>query len=189
MIFEDYCVRLIGLGEICEKLNRNVERFPPPVPNRKDENGLPHTWSKSVINAILRNPKYTGFNVWGRNDKRKGHPQIRPRDQWVWSAEPTHEPIVSRELFDQVEEGAQTNARASKAGMPRSADKAQRPKAQRLYPLRARVPLRHVWAPHGGLASARHELVSLPVRVSARPGGGYLDRPPEGSQRQGGQAA
>jgi hypothetical protein len=57
----------------------------------------------------------------------------------VWSAEPTHEPIVSRELFDQVEERAQTNARASKAGMPREAHKAQRPKAKRLYPLRGRV--------------------------------------------------
>lgn len=51
------------LGEICQKLNRNPERFPPPIPNRKDENGLPRTWSRSVINAILRNPKYTGFNV------------------------------------------------------------------------------------------------------------------------------
>jgi site-specific DNA recombinase len=139
MIFEDYCVRLIGLGEICDKLNRNPERFPPPIPNRKDENDLPHTWSKSVINAILRNPKYTGYNVWGRNDKRKGHPQIRPRGQWVWSASPTHEPIVSRELFDQVEARAQTNARAAKAGMPRAAHKARRPKAQRLYPLRGRV--------------------------------------------------
>jgi site-specific DNA recombinase len=78
MIFEDYCVRKIGLGAICDKLNRNTDRYPPPIPNRKDENGLPHTWSRSVINAILRNPKYTGFNVWGRNDKRKGRPQIRP---------------------------------------------------------------------------------------------------------------
>ncbi|MGH2903257.1 MAG: recombinase family protein [Solirubrobacteraceae bacterium] len=139
MIFEDYCVRLLGLGEICEKLNRNPERFPPPIPNRKDENGLPRTWSRSVINAILRNPKYTGFNVWGRNDKRPGRPQIRPRAEWVWSTQPTHEPLVSRELFEMVEERAQRNASAMKAGMPRAAHKDVKPQARRLYPLRGRV--------------------------------------------------
>jgi site-specific DNA recombinase len=138
MIFEDYCVRKIGLGAICDKLNRNIEKYPPPVPNRKDENGLPHAWSRSVINAILRNPKYTGFNVWGRNDKRKGHPQIRPRDQWVWSATPTQEPIVSRELFDMVEERARRNTRAMKAGMPRE-QRARKTLTGRLYPLRGRV--------------------------------------------------
>jgi site-specific DNA recombinase len=138
MIFEDYCVRLIGLGEICDKLNRNPDLYPPPIPNRKDENGLPHTWSRSVINAMLRNPKYTGFNVWGRNDKRPGHPQIRPREEWVWSATPTHEPIVSKELFDIVEERAQRNTIAMKAGMPREA-RTHKTQKGRLYPLRGRV--------------------------------------------------
>ncbi len=138
MIFEDYCIRLIGLGSIREKLNRNPDLYPPPIPNRKDENGLPHTWSKSVINAILRNPKYTGFNVWGRHDKRPGHPLIRPRSEWVWSAEPTHEPIVSRELFDMVEEQAQKNTNAMKAGMPRTA-RTQKTLPGRFYPLRRRL--------------------------------------------------
>ncbi|MGH2904715.1 MAG: recombinase family protein, partial [Solirubrobacteraceae bacterium] len=139
MIFEDYCVRLLGLGEICDKLNRNPELYPPPIPNRKDENDLPHTWSRSVLNALLRNPKYTGFNVWGRNDKRPGHPQIRPREEWVWSPTPTHAPIISRELFDMVEERAQRNASRMKAGRPRAAHKRPKPQARRLYPLRGRV--------------------------------------------------
>jgi DNA invertase Pin-like site-specific DNA recombinase len=139
MIFEDYCVRVLGLGEICDRLNRDPERFPPPVPNRKDENGLRHTWSRSVIAAMLRNPKYTGYNVWGRNDKRPGHPQIRPREEWVWSPIPTHEPIVARELFDMVEERAARNHNAMKAGMPRAQVGPPKTRVGRLYPLRGRV--------------------------------------------------
>ena len=34
----------------------------------------------------LRNPQYTGYNIWNRHDKRQGRPLIRQRDQWVWSA-------------------------------------------------------------------------------------------------------
>jgi site-specific DNA recombinase len=139
MIFEDYCIRELGLGEICDKLNSNVEKYPAPVPNRKDATDLLHTWSRSVLYALLRNPKYTGYNVWGRNDKRPGRQQIRPRDEWVWSTAPTHEPIVSRELFDLVEDRAQRNSRAMAAGMPRQGHKNVKPQARRLYPLRGRV--------------------------------------------------
>lgn len=72
MIFEDYCLRGVGLGEICDKLNRDLDRYPPPKRSRKDEMPLRQTWSRSQIQAMLRNPKYTGYNVWGRHDKRRG---------------------------------------------------------------------------------------------------------------------
>jgi DNA invertase Pin-like site-specific DNA recombinase len=65
MILEDYCLRGMGLSEICDKLNRDLERYPPPKRNRKDEMPLRQTWSRSQIQAMLRNPKYTGYNVWG----------------------------------------------------------------------------------------------------------------------------
>jgi site-specific DNA recombinase len=139
MIFEDYCLRQLGIGAICEKLNRNLDRYPPPIPNRKDDNGLAPTWSRSVIRAMLRNPKYTGFNVWGRNDKRPGRQQIRPRNEWTWSAEPTHEAIVSRELFEMVEERAAINDKRKQAGMPRAHTGSPTPRVGRLYPLRGRV--------------------------------------------------
>jgi hypothetical protein len=64
---------------------------------------------------MLRNPKYTGYNVWNRHDKRTGRQTIRPRDQWIWSATPVHYAIVPKELFDKVEERAQKNEAASKA--------------------------------------------------------------------------
>lgn len=139
VIFEDYCTRLLGLGAICDKLNGNPERFLPPIPNRKDENGLAHTWSRGVVQAILRNPKYTGYNVWNRHDRRRGHPLIRPREEWVWSAEPTHPVIVPRELFDMVEERALRNGNAAKAGLPRQRRKGTPTTARRIYPLRGRV--------------------------------------------------
>lgn len=47
------------------KLNHNLDRYPAPIPNRKDDNGLAPTWSRSVIRAMLRNPKYTGFKRVG----------------------------------------------------------------------------------------------------------------------------
>lgn len=70
MIFEDYCLRDLGLGEIIDKLNRDLDRYPPPAANAKDEMALRKTWSRSQIHALLRNPKYTGYNVWGRHDCR-----------------------------------------------------------------------------------------------------------------------
>jgi hypothetical protein len=33
----------MGLGEICDKLNRDLERYPPPKRNRKDEMPLRQT--------------------------------------------------------------------------------------------------------------------------------------------------
>jgi len=30
-----------------------------------DEMALRQTWSRSQLQAMLRNPKYTGYNVWG----------------------------------------------------------------------------------------------------------------------------
>ena len=135
VIFEDYCIRFLGLGAICDKLNGNPERFPPPIPNRKDENGLAHTWSRGVVQAILRNPKYTGYNVWNRHDRRRNTPLIRPREEWIWSAEPTHPAIVPRELFDMVEERALKNGK----GLPRTRNKDNHTTARRVYPLRGRV--------------------------------------------------
>ena len=138
MIFSWYCERRLGLGQICDRLNRDLDRYPPPQRNRKDESPLRQTWSRSQIQAMLRNPKYTGYNVWNRHDKRKGRPLIRPRSEWVWSPTPTHDPIVPKDLFDQVEERAQRNQNAAK--IP-AAERAQRTASRkgRTYVLRGRV--------------------------------------------------
>ncbi|MBB4661776.1 recombinase family protein [Conexibacter arvalis] len=139
MIFSWYVVRKLGIGEICDRLNRDLDRYPPPQRNRKDDNDLPQTWSKAQIQSMLRNPKYTGFNVWNRHDKRRGRPLIRPKEQWAWSAEPAHEPIVPRELFDEVDGRARRNTiqpgRRAQVEYPQRTGR----RAGRLYPLRGRV--------------------------------------------------
>lgn len=138
MIFEDYCRRRLGLGEICDKLNSDLDRYPPPTANSKDEMALRKTWSRSQIQGMLRNPKYTGYNVWGRHDKRPGRPHIRPREQWVWSPAPTHPAVVPRELFDKVEERARHNTIAAKRA-PADYPTRRTRRAGRFYTLRGRV--------------------------------------------------
>jgi site-specific DNA recombinase len=138
MIFEDYCLRRLGLGEITDKLNGDLDRYPPPAANPKDEMVLRKTWSRSQIQAMLRNPKYTGYNVWGRHDKRPGRPRIRPREQWVWSATPTHPVIVPKELFDQVDDRARDNIDAAKEA-PAAYPTRRTRRTGRVYVLRGRV--------------------------------------------------
>lgn len=89
------------------------------------------------MQAILRNPKYTGFNVWNRHDKRRGRPTLRPRDLWVWSDEMTHEPLVPRELFDLVPARAAANENLQKSGRQRNAP-AKRQRGGRFYVMRGR---------------------------------------------------
>lgn len=139
LIFTWYVVDELGLGTICDRLNSDLDRYPPPRRNRKDENDLTQTWSKSQLHSLLRNPKYTGFNVWGRHDKRRGRPVMRPREQWVWSAEPTHEAIVPRELFDAVEERAARRGRPAEEHRPKAYPQRRGRRPGRLYVLRGRV--------------------------------------------------
>jgi len=138
-IFVWYVEDGLGLGAICERLNADLDRYPPPQRNKKDENELPQTWSKSQLHFMLRNPKYTGYNVWNRHDKRRGRRLVRPREQWVWSAEPTHEAIVGRELFDGVEERARRNDKPIGTKRPRAHARHQSGAGKRLYLLRGRV--------------------------------------------------
>lgn len=50
-IFSWYVVRKLGIGEICDRLNRDLDRYPPQQQNRKDENDLPQTSSKARAHA------------------------------------------------------------------------------------------------------------------------------------------
>jgi site-specific DNA recombinase len=74
-------------------------------------------WAKSAIKAILNNPRYTGHQVWNRQPRHEilrdvedvadGYKTLQrwndPSD-WVWSAETTHEALVSPEDFARAQE-------------------------------------------------------------------------------------
>jgi site-specific DNA recombinase len=102
-IFQQYDAGLT-IRVIAVKLN---ERCKPP------RGAL---WGRATVAAILRNPRYTGCMVCNRSANCKYHSLVggRPtpsgrrrhghdRAEWVL-VEGTHEPLVSRELFDRVQD-------------------------------------------------------------------------------------
>jgi len=74
-------------------------------------------WSKGAVRAILLNPRYTGHQVWNRqrkdevlldvNDVALGHAtklRWNTTDDWIWSTDPVHEALVTRENFDRTQQ-------------------------------------------------------------------------------------
>lgn len=142
-IFKEYLAGR-GLLDVAEGLTR--DGIPSPSGADPERNAHRATskgaWSKSAIRAILRNPKYTGRQVWNRqrrdevlvdpNDVSMGHQsrmRWNDRSAWVWSAHQTHKPIVASKTFAAAQE--LMSARATVA--PRRPRKAQ---AGRVYLLR-----------------------------------------------------
>lgn len=62
---------------------------------RDPETGLEGVWTRAAVRAILRNPKYTGRQVWGLTH----HGKRTPRTEWIWSDVWVHPPLVSAEEF------------------------------------------------------------------------------------------
>ncbi len=116
-IFEEYAAGH-GLHRIASGLNQDGIPSPAahdPARNRHRADGHGR-WAKSAVRAILGNPRYTGFEVWNKQRKDEvlvdvedvalGHvtkQRWNDKDDWIWSAEPTHEALVTRELFDSVQ--------------------------------------------------------------------------------------
>jgi DNA invertase Pin-like site-specific DNA recombinase len=60
-------------------------------------------WNKAVVYAILRNRVYTGDMVQGKGKTYSYDVTRLSKDEWIVTPD-MHEPIVSRELFDKVQE-------------------------------------------------------------------------------------
>lgn len=80
----------LSLDEIVHRLNG--ARYPTPIRPGASE---PAEWASPVVRAILGNPKYTGYQVWGRT--HHGYPT--PSEQWVWSGHWAHPPVIDLETF------------------------------------------------------------------------------------------
>ncbi|MHB2023615.1 MAG: recombinase family protein [Mycobacteriales bacterium] len=121
-----------GLYAIAEGLTRDGI----PSPSGYDRARNPHrcgiAWSKAAVRAILANPRYTGRQVWNRqrrdevlidvDDVALGHEtrmRWNPEADWVYSAEPTHQPLVSAEVFGQVQAQLRQGARRAVERKPR----------------------------------------------------------------------
>jgi site-specific DNA recombinase len=94
----------LGYDAIARRLNLDRDRYPVPEPtSQRRRRG---TWSGSAVRDILTNPKYTGYMVWNRRATKSGG-RVNPPSAWVWSEQPTHEPLVARETFEQAAQVAQ----------------------------------------------------------------------------------
>jgi site-specific DNA recombinase len=87
----------LGYAAIAERLNADSDRY--PVPRALDPTRQRDAWGRSTVREILVNPKYTGYMVWNRRAMKKGG-KHNPPSVWVWSPEPTHEPLVTKSIFD-----------------------------------------------------------------------------------------
>ncbi len=138
-IFRD---RLAGAGysAIARRLNTDGVLSPSQHdPSRNSHRNGPG-WADSAVRAILRNARYTGHEVFGRQRRdydlidvaalAEGHVRrMRWNDPsaWIWSPEPTHEALVSRDDW--------ARALSATAAVKQRAPKA----ASRTYLLRGRV--------------------------------------------------
>lgn len=93
----------LHFSEILRRLS--AARYPAPL---DPETGQPGVWTRAVVRAILRNPKYTGRQVWGRHH----HGRRAPHTLWVWSPVWVHPPVITGEEF------AAANRRAWRVATP-----------------------------------------------------------------------
>jgi Recombinase len=112
-----YVARGMSLGDLQAKLNADLERFPPPEsPDPRRRTGR---WGRSSVWEILRNPKYTGYQVWNRRARKRGG-KTNPPEQWIWSEEPAHDALVSREMFEEAARRSVSRDNVTKAAAARA---------------------------------------------------------------------
>jgi site-specific DNA recombinase len=105
-----------GYYAIAEQLTAEAIPSPAGYDRVRNPHRLGRAWAKSAVRAILRNPRYTGYQVWGRqrrdevlldvNDVAAGHvSRMRWNDpgRWIWSTQPTHQRLVDQATFRAVQ--------------------------------------------------------------------------------------
>jgi site-specific DNA recombinase len=110
LIYDLYLGAGTGIRQIRDLLNADPALYPPPVP--PDPARARRQWATTTIWEILRNPKYTGYQVWNRRSRKQGNNRLNPPEEWVWSEEPTHPAIVTKDEYDQVQRRADNNSRS-----------------------------------------------------------------------------
>jgi hypothetical protein len=118
-----------GLQAIAAGLTR--DRIPSPSAHDPARNphraGSGGAWAKSVVRAILGNPRYTGHQVWNKQRKDEilidvddvalGHEtrmRWNDRSAWVWSEQQVHEPLITIEAFEAAQAMFDRTKRATK---------------------------------------------------------------------------
>ncbi len=77
LIYDLYLSGGVGITQIRNALNADPDRYPPPIP--VDPARSLGAWSRSSIWEVLRNPKYTGYQVWNRRARKTAGNRERTR--------------------------------------------------------------------------------------------------------------
>lgn len=118
-IYDLYLGTGMGISQIADALNTDPASYPPPTP--VDPARAIGVWSRSSVWEVLRNPKYTGHQVWNRRGRKTSGNRINPPDAWIWSEHPTHPPLITRDEHNAVQTRAAANARSRRSDSPRGA--------------------------------------------------------------------
>ena len=117
-----------GLYAIAERLTRDGVPCPSAADPKRNSHRSGIAWSKSAVRSILRNPRYTGREVWNKQrrdetlidveDVALGHEtklRWNDTDDWIWSTHATHDAIIDPDVFARAQQiagvGAQRAAR------------------------------------------------------------------------------
>jgi len=122
----------LGYDAIAERLNADLTKYPPPSPpGGRRARGM---WGKSSVSDVLKNPKYTGYQVFNRRATHSGGGKVNDPAKWVWSPEPTHEPLIPKWMYDEL-----TARRAAKRGSRDGNGLNTHPATNRTYVLRSMI--------------------------------------------------
>jgi site-specific DNA recombinase len=113
----------LAVPTITARLNADPAAYPSP-----DGTG----WTQTTVTGILRNPKYTGYMVFGRKRTINGKKRPVPPAEWLWSPQPSHPALIDRDIWDAAQATARQRGNTRDAEMPTT-------QPGRRYPLRARM--------------------------------------------------
>jgi site-specific DNA recombinase len=123
---------------IADRLNVDLDQYPPPEPILgRGRRAIGH-WTKGSVRDVLCNPKYTGHMVYNRRKNprpdRGVAGKVNDRSEWVWSSRPRHEPLTTKAQFE-----AGTPIGKANRGSRTSDQPNKHPATTRTYRLRAYI--------------------------------------------------
>ncbi|TDD62798.1 recombinase family protein, partial [Actinomadura rubrisoli] len=150
-----------GCFAIAEGLTRDGIPSPSSHDRARNRHRCGIAWSKSAVRAILKNPRYTGYQVWNKQRKDEvlldvddialGHTtrlRWNAQDRWVFSEEIVHPVIIDMQTFTRAQQ------RFTEAPRP---DKPRQRHSKRCYPLKGTMWCglcdRKMQAHHNGTAT------------------------------------
>jgi site-specific DNA recombinase len=81
---------------------RTIRHLVEELNARRVPSARGRAWSPGMVSGLLDNPKYTGYQVWNRRRRKTAGNRPNPISEWVWSAEPAHEALVPKEVWERA---------------------------------------------------------------------------------------